>query len=278
VDIFINELSLSGQFTSVDNFLEDALLQFLSVLRELKDNSLDVLKVYNLWERMVTPTENFYSVLRTKRNSDEIRKLKLAISMLEKEPFWESTKIQKENSKYILNGFDISGTSLAEACEREDKIVVSFHSSETSHHPLLITKDEVVVRVENLTKHGLFTEILWENHRVSFKSYLLTRFSKKQRLDFTRVESSMGFDIVPEADYATFINTFKLFEKLSWENIHINKGLDYKEYKGKRISHNFSGKSYKFRASRKYRCHGFRSDETFVVIGFEISHQLSNNG
>ncbi len=278
MDIFINELSLSGQFTSVNNFLENSLLQFLGVLRELKDNSLDVLKVYDLWERMVTPTENFHSVLRTKRNSDEIRMLKLAISMLEKEPFWESKKMQKESSEYILNELDLSGTSLAEACEREDKIVVSFHSSETSHHPLLITKDGVVVRVENLTKPGLLTEMLWENNRISFKSYLLARFPKKGRLDFTKVESSMGFDILAETDYATFIDTFRRFEKLSWEDIYIDKGLNYKEYKGKRISHNFPGKSYKFRTSRKYRCHGFRSDETFVVIGFEIDHQLSDNG
>jgi hypothetical protein len=68
------------------------------------------------------------------------------------------------------------------------------------------------------------------------------------------------------------------FEQLDWNQIHIDKGLDYKEFQNT-LGAAYSGKrTYKFRTSRKFRCHGYRQNERFVVIGFETDHDLSDRG
>jgi hypothetical protein len=64
---------------------------------------------------------------------------------------------------------------------------------------------------------------------ISFESYLNVRFSGG-KLDFTRVNEKMGFSVIQSSELSTFINTFRKFEALTWDQIHMDKGLDYKEY------------------------------------------------
>jgi hypothetical protein len=65
---------------------------------------------------------------------------------------------------------------------------------------------------------------------------------------------------------------------LPWDQIHTDKGLDYKEYHETIGMHYRGVKTYKFRASQKFRCHGYREKDSFVVIGFETDHKLSDRG
>lgn len=88
----------------------------------------------------------------------------------------------------------------------------------------------------------------------------------------------MGFAEVQAEEQALFIDTFKKFEKLTWDNIHENKWLNYKEYHGIISRTNGEKQTYKFRVSKKFRCHGYREKDSFVVIGFETDHKLSDQG
>ncbi len=237
-----------------------------------------LLKKSDVWDKMITPSNTLYSFLINNafRKSDEVRRLKSAIADLTKEPFWDSDSKQNPDSTYLLDGADIRSSSPAEACER-DNVVVSFVLSSASLDPLNIIRNGVTVPLLNLTRSGKLTEFLWANNQISFESYLKARFSGG-KLDFSRVDKNLGFPGIQPSEQSLFVDTFRKFEELTWDQIHSDRGLDYKEYHGI-IGMRYRGiKTYKFRASEKIRCHGYREEDSLVVIGFETDHKLSDRG
>lgn len=278
MQILFNELSLTGQFSVQDAFVTNGLLPFIGVLKEMQGFSTLLLKKSDVWNNKITQSDTLHSFLINNafRKFDEVRRLKSAIADLNKEPYWDFDSKQDTDSTYLLNGADILGSSPAEACER-DKVVVSFVSSSASSDPLNIIRSGINVSLLNLTCSGRLTEHLWANNQISFELYLKSRFSGG-KLDLSKVDDKMGFLGIQSAEQSLFIDTFRKFEELSWDQIHTNKGLDYKEYHGI-IDMRYKGiKTYKFRASEKIRCHGYREKNSFVVIGFETDHKLSNRG
>jgi hypothetical protein len=278
MQILFNELSLEGQFVDQDDFLRSGLRPFLGVLKEMQYFSMMLHKKSDVWDKKVTSTSTLYSLLKYSppRKSDEIRRLKSAIADLAKEPFWDHDIKQDPSFTYILDGVDVRGSSPAEACER-DQIVVSFVASSVSSDPLDIIRNGIKVSLLNLTCSGRLTEYCWVNNHISFESYLKTRFSGG-KLDFSRVDEKLGFSKVQSAEHSLFIDTFRKFEELTWDQILMDKGLDYKEYHGT-ISARYQGlPTFKFRVSRRKRCHGYRDKNSFIVIGFETDHSLSDRG
>lgn len=278
MEIIFNELSLTGQFADQDAFITNGLLLFVGVLKEMQGVSSLLLKKSDVWSYKITPSNTLHSFLinNTFRKSDEVRRWKSAIADLTKEPFWDSDSKQNIGFTYFLNGVDIQGSSPAEACER-DKVVISFISSSASVDPLNIIRNEINVPLLNLTCPGKLTELLWTNNQISFESYLRARFSGG-KLDFSRVEEKMDFSIIQSTEQSLFIDTFRKFEELSWDQICTDIGLDYKEYHGIIGIRYKDIKTYKFRTSQKFRCHGYRENDAFVVIGFETDHKLSDQG
>jgi hypothetical protein len=278
MQILFNELSLTGQFSDQDAFVKNGLLPFVSVLKEMQGFSTLLLKKSDVWNNKITPSNTLYAFLINNafRKSDEVRRLKSAIADLTKEPFWDSDSKQDPDSTYLFDGADIRGSSPAEACER-DKVVVSFVASSVSLDPLNIIRNGVNVPLLNLTYSGKLTEFLWANRQISFESYLKARFSGG-KLDFSRVDEKMDFFGIQSAEQSLFIDTFRKFEELTWDQIHDDKGLDYKEFYGNIGMPYRDIKTYKFRASQKIRCHGYREKDSFVVIGFETDHKLSDRG
>jgi len=278
MQILFNELSLTGQFSDQDAFVKNGLLSFVGVLKEMQGFSTLLLKKSDVWNNKITPTSTLHSFLINNefRKSDEVRRLKSAIAGLTKEPFWDFHSKQRPEFTYFFDGTDIWGSSPAEACER-DNVVISFVSSPTSLDPLNIIRNGVNAPLLNLTHTGKLTEFLWTNNKISFESYLKVRFSGG-KLDFSRVNEKMGFSGIQPSEQSIFIDTFRKFEELTWSQIHTDKGLDYKEYHENIGMTYLDKKTYKFRASKKFRCHGFREKNSFIVIGFETDHKLSDRG
>ncbi len=71
---------------------------------------------------------------------------------------------------------------------------------------------------------------------------------------------------------------------MSWNDISISDGLDYKEYSPNKENNWFKNtkfsdkKIYKFRVTQKYRCFGYRELDTFYVLMFDIEHKISDKG
>ena len=100
------------------------------ISQKMQNFSTLLLKKGDAWERMITPDSNLHSIM-TSRTSDEARRFKSAVATLTKEPFWDFDSKQDTETVYLFDGNDITGSSPAEACER-DNIIVSFISSTTS--------------------------------------------------------------------------------------------------------------------------------------------------
>lgn len=73
----------------------------------------------------------------------------------------------------------------------------------------------------------------------------------------------------------SFIDYAKKVEKLSWQSIHQNKGLNYEKIDtlGKPNYLDDSVSLYSMRASRKFRILGYRSKEFFYIVWFDNNHE-----
>ena len=108
MQILFNELSLTGQFSDQDTFVKNGLLPFVSVLKEMQTFSTLLLKRSDVWNNMITPSDTLHSFLINNefRKSDEVRRLKSAITGLTKEPFWDFDSKQSPESTYFFDGVD----------------------------------------------------------------------------------------------------------------------------------------------------------------------------
>ena len=78
MEILINELSLSGQYDSVERFVKEALPHFISVLKEINPTVDRLYKKYDLYARLVVSKSTLHDVLTgvESRIYDEIRRSK----------------------------------------------------------------------------------------------------------------------------------------------------------------------------------------------------------
>ncbi|NLD91596.1 MAG: hypothetical protein GX639_02895 [Fibrobacter sp.] len=277
MEILFNELSLSGQFRNENEFISKGLTKFLSMLKNVETHAVLLLKKSDTWSRNISPASTLHDLLTNPkfRKEDEILRFKSEIAKLTKEPFWDTESKQLPKISYLIDSCDYSGTSIAEACER-DKMLVSFVDSHLSYSPIDILKDGSTISLTNLTRDGELTEYLWKERSISFELYVKTKYSKG-KLDFSQVDSGLGFKCIDPNDDRRYLDSFELIESLSWDAIYSHTGLDYKQYHSK-IASKYNFKTYKFRVTEKMRCHGYRSGDRFVVVGFETDHKLSDIG
>lgn len=80
MDICINELSLTGQYTSEDECIEKGLFPIIELLRQMEQDSCSLYKTYSLYNSVATVSgTTLHDILVGKltRQRDEIRRLKL---------------------------------------------------------------------------------------------------------------------------------------------------------------------------------------------------------
>jgi hypothetical protein len=173
MEILINELSLSGQFTDASQFIEVGLSPVTRVLKEL-DTSKDVLlKKEDFWRSQVTSIHNIHDILIQK--SDETTRFKSVLSRLIDEPFWENSQKHNDVDTYKYNKKDVIKTSLAESCER-DKIVVSFLHTDFSNQKLQVLKNENYVDIDNLFQKEYYIEVAYSKNQITKCEYFERKF------------------------------------------------------------------------------------------------------
>lgn len=180
MDILLNELSVQGQFASIQEFVDDVLPSFLEVLDDVDESNDLIYKKYDLFSSMVTPDTNLHAILigDYSRQYDIIRRFKSKLVSLFKDPYWEETQKHSIDTPYLYKGEDIAGTSLAESCER-DKVVISLPCADFYSGKLIIQKQAKELIVDNLFAAGHYTAVAEE--RGLIKEFSLTdtdRFRK----------------------------------------------------------------------------------------------------
>jgi hypothetical protein len=279
MEILINELSLCGQFATVDEFAEQALPSLLSVLKEINPANNQLFKKEDFYSSKVTTEFTLHDIFvgSLSRKYDEIRRFKSLLASLFENPFWEGDMRQSADSKYIYKEKDIWGSSLAESCER-DKVVLSFKHEDFTDKLLPVTKDTEVINIDNLFDKGHYLELCWQRDVITFEDYCIGKF-KGGKLDFTQIDTREGFNlIVNEGDERLFFDGFRKFSELTWQQISVDDGLDYKEFKNKNYFKDIKLPIHKYRISQKYRCFGYVDNGVFHVLMLALDHKLSDQG
>jgi hypothetical protein len=284
MEILINELSLSGQFDSVENFVETGLRSFMEVLKDIGLQSNMFFKKQDFYQTKITQQYTIYDVLKyhDPYKYEEVRIFKSLSEKLFRENFWDNNPKQSTNTVYSYNEKNVCGSSLAEACER-GRMVISFYHNDYRIKKLSVFKNKDKIDLDNFFEYGHFTQIAYDQNIINFNVYCCKIFSCNKiftnaKLDFSEIDSKEGFSLIKKDEESLFYDGFRKFSELSWQQIFVDDALDYKEYTNKRYFKSISEKIFKFRISRKYRCFGYVKGGVFFVLQFDLEHKLSDLG
>ncbi len=284
MDVLINELSLDGQFNNQNEFL-DNLETILVSIKLLESLHINLLKNYMFYSSSITSEYMFSDIVKSK--DDRVRKLKsFLLKLSNNPPYWNDSQVHScENDEYIYNSKNICETSLAESSQR-DKVVLSFKHNYFLDEELEIQKNESDINLYNIINNHDFLNYLLFRSKINPLIFCLNRY-KKSNLDFTLLEVGYGFDILNGTQTKEYLTSFFEFSKMSWEDISQSDGLEYKQYnKPKKLKVKGWFRRglyanidiYKFRVTQEYRCFGYRKEDIFYVLRFEIDHEISDKG
>ena len=273
MEILLNELSLTGQFTDEDDFFNhfDSILKIIKLIEVLK---FTIAKEYMFFDVAITSQYKLGDFLRLR--TDRARKMKRFLAKLAQyPPYWnELQKHNCNNNSYYFNSKDVCATSLAESCER-DRYILSFRNKDFLVRSISIQKNSENIELYNIISKDDFLDNLLKSSIIEAKIYCQEKF-KNSNLDFSLLKNKDGFGLLETTQQVNeFIDAFIEFSTMSWKNIISSDGLQYKKYNGKEFKNQ---NIYKFRITQKYRCFGYREDNIFFVLKFEIDHKMSDNG
>lgn len=277
MDILLNELSLDGQFTDTNAFLDNLknLLYTIKLMEQLKFN---LLKDHSFFNSQVTNSEKFIEIAQSR--DSRVRKLKsFLLKLSNNPPFWNTE--QKHNcsdNSYIFNSNNVCETSLAESCER-DKFILSFKHNEYLKDNLLVKKNTNEINLYNILDKNLFLDYIFDLGTLLPAEYCKFKF-KDTNLNFTLLDINNGFNLLNTAQVEEYISSFKKFSSMNWIDINSDGGFQYKPYKGDYYKNTIYSikKIKKFRTSQLYRCFGYREEDIFYILRFEINHKISDDG
>jgi hypothetical protein len=277
MEILINELSLTGQFASSEQFISEGLPPLLAVMKEV-DSTKDLLyKKYDLYNSKIDAKTTIYDLIvgQTSRLYDEIRRFKSQLAALFENPYWEDNRKHPADYAYVYNGNDVCNHSIAEACER-DKTIISFVHKNFSTTQLSIMKNDTEIEIDNLFDKGHYAETARKKETINCQEYCIRKF-KGGKLDFSKIDEKEGFALLKKEDENLFIDAFRKFTELSWSQINVDDALDYKPYPDNdNVFRQIPYKIHKFRVSQKYRCFGYSDKGIFYVLRFDLEHKLSD--
>ncbi len=287
MEVLLNELSFHNQFDSFEHFQLSALTEIISFLSLEKMGVATVLKKSDIYSKKVHSDKSLQEILISKDKdgkSDEIKKLKLQLVNIINDPYWDNNKLCVDTCKYTYSDTLVDDTSLAEGYERNSNII-SLNPSNFNVDKLNVSKDNVDKILYNYFSFKSFIEKQYNEGVLKF-DFFCKNYFKGTKLDFSKVNLDESFkQILKKSDEEEFLSSFKMFDQMSWSDIlqqggkGKNKvGLAYEKYHDQAYFSKYNPKSeiYKFRTTQKYRVFGFRLENTFYVLEFDLTHRLSD--
>jgi len=220
-----------------------------------------------------------------KRKAFKTSILKPTLDKIQTEPYWEVNRKHDAQTFYFWNGEVVTDSSIAESFEREASLL-SFIPSIYEINSLEIIREETANRqIPNFFHLKSLLNYFYESQDLSFYQFCKS-FYRNTKLSFEYVNETKSFDLISDKnDEIQFLNSFNLFCEMSWQDIISqggkgqNKvGLAYATYhnqaafKGYKLDCNVD----KYRTTQKYRVFGFRKENKFHVLEFDLSHRLSD--
>ena len=182
MEILINELSVHEQFSTIDDF-SNALKNTIKMYKTIP-TEFTVLKKSDVWSYKPVPDLSLYSILKIRGRSEITRFKSVLSNMITSEPYWDLEPRHSSPDEYNCENIDnLSGYSIAEACER-DCIVISFFSERFGTDEIIVCKNKINnITVSNLQSKNDFLEYLIGSNFYWFKYYCSHRF-EESRVDF----------------------------------------------------------------------------------------------
>lgn len=288
MEILLNELSLDKQFSTLEDFIENSLLGFVKIFTFFVEVGNYPMKNYGFYNCKITQSDTFYSLITNKsiyRISDVVRKYKTTIDKISTEPYWETNKLHNSQLVYSWNDNLVTDTSIAESFER-NSFLLSFKPSKFEIDKLFVQKEYTEIReILNVYEFKSALKYLYDYNHITFYDFC-KNFYKNTKLSFEHINKAKSFDLISDKnDENEFLNSFNMFSGLPWSDIIAqggkgeNKvGLAYSKYHKPQTfsSYNLSSIIDKFRCSQKFRAFGYRKDDNFYVLEFDLTHHLSD--
>lgn len=174
--VIINDFSLDGQFSDIDEFLDSLYDSTLPMLKRLEPLKIKIVRSYYSYESKVTRDKSLNELLIS-RGNPEITKLKGQIQkLLFEEPYWEDdiksiNKIYECDYTKQKNSF-----CLAEALEREIP-VLSFEHEGFKESSIEIKRDGISKCIKNLYNYEILLDIFREEKKITHLEYLCLKHS-----------------------------------------------------------------------------------------------------
>jgi len=276
MDVILNELSLDAQYATEMMFLDD--LQEIVKITTLfeKLHEIVLLKNQNLWSSKITASKTLQELLYIKGNPLLTKLRTNLLKLTSNPPYWEEDRRHTcENNSYLYKDKDIYDSGIAESTER-DRVVLSFTHDNFQDLQLSIHKNASDVYVDNLLdfKSTLLSLL---NTGVMDEESFCKYYFYETNLNFVLLNEARGFSQFGSTEKKQFIEQFKLFSKMDWDEIISSDGLQYKRYNNSLAGYE-AANIYKFRVSQKFRCYGYREEGVFFVVHLEVDHALSDRG
>lgn len=289
MDYIVNELSLMGQYEDVEEFLEVGLPSFMGVMNDIQnaDSSLHILKKADLYDSNVTDDVKLNNLIWDEkyRIYDSLKKFKSQLAnLVNRGPFWDEAFQQSYDTSYFRingNAVNVAGSSVAEAFVRED-CLVSFRKSDYEVDSVHITDGNEEKSISNFYRERQVLDFLLESDQLPYKLYIENAFNRK--LNFNEISHREGLNLITKDNFNLFESAFSKFETLTWNQIRVDDGLDYKEFHRNRYTKDYFRPNQwdktimKFRINDRIRCYGYRRGEAFYVLRIDLDHRLSDLG
>lgn len=277
MELLLNEKSLDGQFTNLDDFYE-VLPVMSSNLRILRKYGIPLLKHSSLYNRKITPSLTILDLQNSRGkiapvHRDKVRKWKRELSSLAMSPpFWD-------------NEWPCSSNSMEEAARRGTDVLSFPHEEyQDTVVPVLYQGRSVLVK-SAVTKEYLL-ELLLEKKTIPIIDYLKSRYSDgKIRMGLTKngIESVLELE---KKEIWELCAALDRFEHETWQEIGKDRFFNYKSYQPPSKKKNYFDESIcvrkidKFRCGQhsKVRCFGYRQENLFYILAVERDHSISDTG
>lgn len=289
MEFFLNEVSLQGQYSSMEDFINDLGDTVRGIKLIKADPNSVIYKTEKFYNSQVTKSKKLLDLKHT-HVTDELMRFQLMLDQeINNEPYWEEDFQQNmEHCKYYWDKTDVSGTAMAEAAVRGAHLI-SFKYKGLVDCIVNISEEQKESKetyaIHSVNSDKYLAKCLCDEIRLSRNDYLNTIF-RGTRIDYTTIEKDYDANILEKSEYDVLIKTLQKFaEHDSFDTIALDDGLEYKKYKpSMKEKDMFSAAKYrkyqimKFRFSLRMRAFGYRKGDRFNLLRIERDHKMSDFG
>lgn len=175
MEVLLNDLSIAGQFSTVDDFIENLASDVLPILKKSRELGFAFLSKTTTYNLHVTECLTLYDLLANKHNSmsyPEVSYLKSTIANMIYDPYWDDKLVKTDiSSSYELPHDCEIPNCITETFERAG-ILISLRHDDFLCKYISLRKNGIEENVRNSASVPIFHEHLIMLKYISFVDFL----------------------------------------------------------------------------------------------------------